>query len=153
MSAHKNFLHTSDFIVYSHILIAGIFEYIFPTDLYVSRTLSVSVGIVILLFAWVLIFITKQQFKKTAQKTSPGNETKSLIQDGIFAYTRNPIYVSMILISFSLGFILNSLWILVVTIPIFITLKNTLVLPEEKYLKETFKEEFDEYCKRVGRWF
>ncbi len=95
MSAHKNIFHTSDFITYSTIAIALILEWFYPTDLKINSFLSITVGILLIILAWTIIFTAKYQFKKHNQKSGPSNETTHLVQGGLFAHTRNPIYLGV----------------------------------------------------------
>ncbi len=152
MSAHKNIFQTSDFITYSTITIALILEWFLPTTLKINTTLSITIGILLIIIAWTIIFTAKYQFKKHDQKSGPNNETTLLIQSGLFAHTRNPIYVGVLLISPALGLIIGSIWLLLATIPIFFLIQHFLIIPEENYLKTKFGDTYIEYCKKVRRW-
>jgi len=152
MSAHKSLLQTSDFIAYMSIVVALFVEWIIPSDLNIHRNISIILGIFLLLTFWTIIFTTKWQFRKINQKTGPNNETTLLIKDGIFAYSRNPIYFAVLFLGPSLGFIINSLWLIVSIIPIFILIKYFLIIPEEKYLSIKFGKEYVYYCEKVRRW-
>jgi protein-S-isoprenylcysteine O-methyltransferase Ste14 len=152
MSIHKNIFHTSDFICYSTIVLALILEWFFPTEIGINAILSVSTGILLSILAWTIIFTAKYQFKKHNQKSGPNNETTLLIQKGLFAHTRNPIYVGVVLISPALGLIIGSIWLLLDTIPIFLLIQHFLIIPEENYLKAKFGDAYTEYCATVRRW-
>lgn len=93
-----------------------------------------------------------KQFR--AHKTSivPDHKPDSMIKDGLFAYSRNPIYLSMVLMLLGaallsgngLGFLVAlafTLWINWRWIPL-----------EEKNMRTEFGEEFDLYCQNVRRW-
>jgi protein-S-isoprenylcysteine O-methyltransferase Ste14 len=74
-----------------------------------------------------------------------------LITSGIFALSRNPIYVAFA--SILLGqFLIFSNWILLVYIGATIWLFHRQVLREEDYLKQHYGEEYLEYCDRVSRY-
>lgn len=152
MSAHKNIFQTSDFITYSTIAIILILEWFFPTELKINITLSITIGILLIILAWTIIFTAKYQFKKHNQKSGPKNETTLLIQSGLFAHTRNPIYVGVLLLSPALSLIIGSIWLLLATIPIFFLIQHFLILPEENYLKARFGDAYTEYCRKVRRW-
>ncbi len=153
MSVHKNFTHTSDFIIYTLLLLSVFLEWLFPTDLGINRFVSVTLGVFMLLSSWLLIFIAKYQFKMHGQKSGPGNQTTSLIQSGLFKYSRNPIYLGVIFIIPAIGLIISSIWLILTIIPCFCMLKKILIEPEEKYLLGKFSGEYVDYCKKVGRWF
>lgn len=74
-----------------------------------------------------------------------------LITSGVFAYSRNPIYVAFA--SILLGqFLIFPNWILLVYLGAGIWLFHRQVLREEDYLKQHYGREYLEYCNRVGRY-
>lgn len=153
MSAHRSFFQTSDFIIYSMIFISLILELFYPTNIEIKRSISILVGFTLLIFSWIIIFTAKYQFKIHQQKSSPNNETTKLIQTGLFAHSRNPIYLGVLFITPALGFLINSMWFVYAIIPSFILIQYILILPEEKYLKNKFGEIYKNYCIIVRRWF
>lgn len=152
MSAHKNFLRTSDFIIYILALVALILEYLIPTNLGVHHNLLIICGLSLLLISWSIILLAKYQFKKHGQKSGPGNETSSLITSGLFKHSRNPIYLGVIFIVPAIGLILNSLWFVLMIVPTIFLIRQFLILPEESYLLRIFGEDYSRYCSEVRRW-
>jgi len=77
---------------------------------------------------------------------------KTLVQEGMFAHCRNPLYVGNLLMLLGLGFIANSFWFIVVGMPIFLFFYLCIVAAEEQFLRNKFGPEYDDYCRRVPRW-
>ena len=77
---------------------------------------------------------------------------ETLVQDGVFAHCRNPLYVGNLLMLLGLGFVANSWWFLVIGMPFFIFAYIAIVAAEESFLRNKFGAEFDAYCQRVGRF-
>lgn len=75
---------------------------------------------------------------------------KKLITAGPFNFTRNPIYLGIILMIFGHGLALKSLFLPVLTI--FCMHVRKLILIEEKHLSESFGQEYKDYQKRVPRF-
>jgi len=75
-----------------------------------------------------------------------------LITKGMFAHCRNPLYVGNILMLFGLAILMNSLFYVVIVIPVFLFIYQAMVLAEENYLQQKFGKSFDSYCKKVSRW-
>lgn len=75
-----------------------------------------------------------------------------LITTGVFAFSRNPIYVAFAFILLG-QFLIFSNWILLVYIGAAIWLFHRQVLREEDYLKKHYGKEYSEYCNRVRRYF
>lgn len=74
-----------------------------------------------------------------------------LITSGIFAFTRNPIYVAFAFILLS-QFLIFSNWILLIYMLAGIWLFHRQVLREEDYLKKHYGKEYMEYYNRVRRY-
>lgn len=74
-----------------------------------------------------------------------------LITGGVFAFTRNPIYVAFALILLG-QFLIFPNWILLVYLGAGIWLFHRQVLREEEYLKKHYGKEYLEYSNRVRRY-
>ena len=75
-----------------------------------------------------------------------------LITTGVFAFSRNPIYVAFAFILLG-QFLIFSNWILLVYIGAAVRLFHRQVQSEEGYLKQHYDKEYLEYCDRVRRYF
>src|SRR6266487_6635450 len=74
-----------------------------------------------------------------------------LITRGVFAFSRNPIYVAFAFILLG-QFLIFSNWILLVYMGAGVWLFHRQVLREEDYLKKHYGKEYLEYCNRVRRY-
>jgi len=74
-----------------------------------------------------------------------------LVQGGLFAHCRNPLYVGNFLILLGVGLASNSQLFMAVAIPFFAFAYWAIIAAEENYLRGKFGAEFDEYCSRVNR--
>lgn len=77
---------------------------------------------------------------------------EELVTQGIFNHCRNPLYVGNILMLVGVGILSNSIFYLVVLIPLFLLIYHAIVLAEEKFLRSKFGSSFELYCKKVNRW-
>jgi len=77
---------------------------------------------------------------------------RELCTDGIYAMTRNPLYLGSALIALGFASLTSSLWFLggftLVPLPMYMRM----ILIEEKYLVQLWPEEFPEYIKSVPRF-
>jgi len=76
---------------------------------------------------------------------------EGLVQEGIFAHCRNPLYTGNVLILAGLGLMANSLVFIVIGLPLFLVAYAAIIAAEENYLRHKFGREFDHYCGRVPR--
>lgn len=77
---------------------------------------------------------------------------EGLVTEGIFRHCRNPLYVGNILMLLGVGILANSLFYVVIMIPIFLFIYQAIVLAEENFLGGKFGAGFDEYRRQVNRW-
>ena len=82
----------------------------------------------------------------------PDKPVSSLIQDGPFRYTRNPIYLSDAMIYAGIAVLRNSLWAIVLLPSVVYIIQREVMGREERYLERTFGEECLEYKVKVRRW-
>ncbi|MDP1722255.1 MAG: isoprenylcysteine carboxylmethyltransferase family protein [Candidatus Gottesmanbacteria bacterium] len=72
---------------------------------------------------------------------------KALVTSGPFMYTRNPIYLGLLL--YFIGFELALMsWLLAATIPLFILIRMA-IAKEETLLRKYFGKMYAAYCKKV----
>jgi protein-S-isoprenylcysteine O-methyltransferase Ste14 len=76
-----------------------------------------------------------------------------LVIAGVYAHSRNPMYVGNFLITVGLGIAYGSLWVYVAVIPFFTLVYLSIVLAEEDYLRRKFGPAYDEYCRTVPRFW
>ena len=104
-------------------------------------------GLIIILFAIILF----KKYQTTITPLNPSNATK-LITDGIYKFSRNPMYLGLLFVLFGISIILNPTGGLFL-IPLFILYLNIFqIVPEENAMVDLFKDEFLEYRKNVRRW-
>ena len=72
--------------------------------------------------------------------------------DGVFAFSRNPIYVAFAMILIG-EFLIFPNWITLIYLGAALWLFHRQVLREEEYLKGHYGRAYEEYCRRVRRYF
>ena len=91
-------------------------------------------------------------FKSYKEDPNPTSDTNRLIKTGIFAYTRNPIYLAFVLFNFSMFLVFENVMYLLSSLGLFIWINNYVIKAEEDYLKNKFGDEFVRYSRAVKRW-
>ena len=76
----------------------------------------------------------------------------SLVQDGPFRYSRNPGYLSLVMIYTGIAILRNALWAILLLPLVLVVSQLELIEREEGYLERTFAEEYLAYKRRVRRW-
>lgn len=89
--------------------------------------------------------------RTTVNPLSP-NKTKQLVVNGLYHYSRNPMYLGMVVMLLGWGIYLGSLLTLFV-IPFFVLVINKMQIePEEAVLEEKFGDDYLNYKQQVRRW-
>ena len=107
----------------------------------------IIIGLIIILSAIILF----KKYQTTITPLNPSNATK-LITDGIYKFSRNPMYLGLLLVLLGISTILNPIGGFFL-IPLFILYLNFFqIIHEESAMVDLFKDEFLEYKKNVRRW-
>ena len=102
-------------------------------------------GVLILLWAWGL-------FKKSQTAVRPTQRPRKIVTAGPFEWTRNPMYLGIVLILAGIACYAGSLVMFIAPGAFFITINAVYVPYEEKVLAAVFGEEYAQYKQRVRRW-
>lgn len=119
----------------------------------ILRQTLIPVGIALIVTGIWIVVIARREFAHYAQPTDPGHPTSKIVKTGIFARSRNPLYLGSILVILGIAAMLNLLWTLVTLLLSIILCFYILIIPEERYLTAKFGEEYQEYVAAVPRWF
>ena len=118
-------------------------------------SMIINVFSFIFLFLGLLVFfLAVASFKKYKTTVNPLQPSKAshLVISGIFRFTRNPMYLGMVLILLSLSFKFNLLGGLIVTTLFIMFITKFQILPEEDAMLSLFGDEFEIYKEKTRRW-
>ena len=132
-------------------LLLGILVSAWLGDPWDASPVAAGLGWLVAAFAvwngWALLMIARHQ---TA--LLPGGETTTVIDRGPFAWSRNPLYVGLLVGSAGVALLAASAWALVALPLEWALLRWGAVVPEERYLTAKFGSTYTEYAGRVRRW-
>ena len=99
-----------------------------------------------------LAIVADQQFKRAGTTVKPFESSSELITDGVFRFSRHPMYVGMVLVLLGIGIGLGSAGPFVV-VPVFVWLITVrFVGPEERAMTVQFGGAYEAYKREVRRW-
>jgi protein-S-isoprenylcysteine O-methyltransferase Ste14 len=93
-----------------------------------------------------------RNFVRAATPLPTTEPVRALVTAGIHGWTRNPIYLGMLLVYGAIGVAARSPWILILMLPLAITIRYGVVAREEAYLERRFGDAYRDYKARVRRW-
>ena len=109
-------------------------------------------GVLLIIMSPVLFFSSRNAFYAYEENPLPQTGTERIIKTGIYAYSRNPIYLSFVLFHFGMFLTFENIVNFLCSLGLFFWLNNFVIVEEEKYLEKKFKDEFSRYCDSVKKW-
>jgi protein-S-isoprenylcysteine O-methyltransferase Ste14 len=103
----------------------------------------------------ITVFATAvSSFKRQNTTVNPISIEKasSLVVNGVFKYSRNPMYLGMLFILLGLTFKFNLIGGLLFTSLFMIFISIFQIKPEEAAMEKLFDQEWKDYIKNVRRW-
>lgn len=90
--------------------------------------------------------------RRAGSRIETNKPTTTIVANGPYRFTRNPIYIGMFLGQTGLAIGFDSLWILAALAPFYAVVRYGVVAREEAYLERKFGGAYLGYKSRVGRW-
>ena len=112
------------------------------------------IGGLILLLGVVTAVLATLLFKKDKTTVNPRDpeKTTTLVTNGIFSITRNPMYLGLFL-SISSTILFFGSWFGIIILMFFVWYINKFqIIPEEEAMEKLFGNKYDEYRQNVRRW-
>ena len=139
-------------LIISAILMYGL-AYYFPQYRF-SLALSFPIIILLIVLAVLIAALALLDFRKhkTTHHPHTPEKTSTVVDSGIYAYSRNPMYLALVLILLALALYFKNLTCFGV-IPLFIAyITQYQIKPEEVMLNKLFPTVYQVYCQKVRRW-
>jgi len=112
-----------------------------------------------LVVAWVLTAIwlylmvgSFQLFWRKHTSVLPIRPSTTLVIEGPYRFTRNPMYLGLALLTIALGLFLNTWWVIILLVPALVVVQRFVIAREERYLHRRFGAAYDAYRCQVRRW-
>jgi len=135
--------------LFAYLLLEAILHFLFPITQVIAMPVlgltSIALGVGINLWA-------DNLFKKYKTTVKPCEVPGKLVTEGIFRYSRHPMYLGFVLILLGIAATLGSLSPFLAPILMFLVSEIKFIPLEEKNLQEQFGEEYGRYKAKVGRW-
>ena len=108
----------------------------------------------LLIFGLSVFISAVKSFRKQKTTVNPLEPKKasSLVTSGIFKFSRNPMYLGMLIILLSISFKFNFIGGMIISLSFYVFITNFQILPEEKAMNELFGDKFVQYSNTTRRW-
>ncbi|MGR6858860.1 methyltransferase family protein [Aliivibrio salmonicida] len=126
-----------------------------PFHLFYLPWLSYVLVISLIVLGGVIALWGVKEFREAKTTVNPlkPESSSSLVSSGIYQYTRNPMYLGLLLALLSSVVYTQHPLGLVSVLGFVLYINRFQIEPEEKMLVTLFGDEFVEYTNRVKRWF
>lgn len=108
-------------------------------------------GVLLCLAGLLIVLWSLISFGKSFRVGIDTEHPDKLVTTGVFAFSRNPIYVAFAFLLLG-EFLVSPNWIFLLYIVAGVWLFHRQVLREEAFLKRAYGEEYEDYCRRVRRY-
>lgn len=91
-------------------------------------------------------------FRRAQTAIEPWKTTSHIVKSGPYRRSRNPIYLSFVVIGIGLAILADNLWIALMQLPLVAVITQVVIRREERYLESKFGDSYRVYKSQVRRW-
>lgn len=140
-------------ILWALLVAAGIgLDFLAPLPFMPAGLPAPWIGAGVWLAGFGLAVIVLRQFRRAKTDVHPNTPTAVIVETGLFAFSRNPIYLGGHIGLAGVAIAFDSLWVLLMLVPFYLVIRYGVVAREEAYLEREFGEAYLAYKARVRRW-
>jgi len=110
--------------------------FIFPTLLLATK-IAILFGAFLLIISFALLRTAIKTLIKHKTTVNPNGATTTIVKEGIYQYTRNPMYIAFTLIYISVLIMTNSWYGLLLLVPLLIVVQKGIIEREENTLSKS----------------
>ncbi|HCL48373.1 MAG TPA: protein-S-isoprenylcysteine methyltransferase [Rhodobiaceae bacterium] len=138
-------------MVLAGILAQLLIGYVAPVQPILNETWQ-YIGVGLMLFGFAVILLVARGFRKNETTIIPDGQPSTLMENGLFAYSRNPIYLGMAIFLLGSALAVGHIWAFAI-VPVFVLLVQQIwIVKEEETLEAEFGQIYRNYKMRVRRW-
>lgn len=112
---------------------------------YPGGLLLIALGVLIVISAF-------RTFMSIGTNVDVHKPATAVATTGPYRFSRNPMYLSLTLVYAGIGIATNSLWVLLVGVPLLVVMRYGVIAREERYLEQKFGEAYLRYKASARRW-
>jgi protein-S-isoprenylcysteine O-methyltransferase Ste14 len=135
-----------------YLIVAGAVSALYPWHA-IADLRVIWLGVLLIVLGFALSFSAAMLFRRKGTELNPTSEAnKLLVIEGPFRFTRNPMYVGVVIFTLGIAFCVGSLPMFAVPLLVFATANWVHIPFEEAKMRRQFGVGFDDYTRQVRRW-
>lgn len=146
----NRFIPTLIFII-SLILIRILYQY-FPIIIFFNSNLKNIISSFIMIIGIIILIAGFMVLAENKTTSIPNQKSNKLLTSGIYQFSRNPMYLGLLIVLIGVWIDYNCLNSLVILIGYFCINNFIIIKNEENYLHQQFTNQYLDYQKKVRRW-
>ena len=123
-----------------------------PLSLFPELWIGHAAGWPLIVAGTVLIAWSQRTMAGADESSNVYKPNGAIVSTGPFAFTRNPMYLSMTLIYTGIAFVVNTAWPLVLLPAVLMLIQYGVIHREERYLEGKLGPAYAQYRAKVRRW-
>jgi len=133
------------------LLLGLLMEFVVPMQV-LPRTPALWLGTLSILGSIPIVVSAIRELHKAKTALDVRKPTTVIVNTGAFRFSRNPVYLAMVMLYLGIALLINSLWICLLVVPAVAILQIGVIRREEYYLEQKFGEDYRRYRAVVRRW-
>lgn len=133
------------------LILMWLMHYFFPGYQFTHEPVAYA-GILAVLLGITVAAISAGKFRKVGTGIEPFTAATTLVTSGFYHYSRNPMYLGMLLMLSGVAFLLGSTGSLLPVFLFLLIIRNNFVLGEERFMEASFGQSYLDYKSTVRRW-
>jgi len=139
-------------LIFGAFLLGGLLlQYFWPLR-FLPRMVAVVLAVAMIGAGYFNGHFAHREMARQKTPINPLKPTTALVTNGPYRFSRNPLYLSLLLFYLGLAALFNSLWIVVLVVPLLAVMQRGVIAREEIYLERKFGDEYRQYKACVRRW-
>ena len=142
-------------IAYVLLAIGALLEWFRPLSLLPPgwpAALRYGLGGLLVVLGLAVVTVALRAFRRAGTNVETPKPTIALVTDGVYAWSRNPMYVALALLFAGIAVLANSGWLAALWVAYVGVLRVGVIAAEERYLEGKFGDQYRAYRARVRRW-
>lgn len=118
----------------------------------IERPLGTIIAGIFIVYACLTAGLAFYYMIKAGTNVDVRKPANAIVTESVYSYSRNPMYLSMVILLIAFTFLTNALWIAILCPVFMIIMQKGVIEREEDYLERKFGKEYLDYKQRVRRW-
>ena len=141
-------------LIYVPALVVGLLVHFLwqPLRFFPEPWIGHAIGWPLMLVGLAIVIWAMRTFSKAGENPDVREPTSTLVTDGPYAFSRNPMYLTLTLVNVGISIIVNAAWPIIFLPATLAVMHYGVIFREERYMERLFGEEYLRYKAKVRRW-